>query len=104
MANGRAAQKRPAEVQTLTADQINEAGKKWLQIMAQTHKTLKRVFLVLRRPIETTRQIGNIPHSRQSVDQTADKRWHNMSSGEAPSYPDKEKRRANNAETKDHKE
>jgi hypothetical protein len=45
MANEQAGQKKQAEAQTLTAHQINEAGKKRLQLMAQTRgdKTLKQL-------------------------------------------------------------
>ena len=44
MADGQAGQKRQAEVQTLTAEQINEVGKKWLHLVAQARadQTLKR--------------------------------------------------------------
>ncbi len=45
MTNGQAGQKRQAEAPTLTANQINEAGRKWLQQRAQTRgdKTLKQL-------------------------------------------------------------
>jgi hypothetical protein len=44
MANEKGGEKRQAKVQTLTADQINETGKKWLQLVAQARadKTLKQ--------------------------------------------------------------
>jgi hypothetical protein len=45
MTNGQAGEKRQPEAPTLAANQINEAGKKWLQQLAETRgdKTLKQL-------------------------------------------------------------